>query len=367
MYGLRTKLAVVAITGLLFAPLMFPQGGGQVWWVEKTKGGVYNPPMRPLWKLADLKAMHQGQNNWREQIIKDPEQDATYNSAAPGTKFPRELHPDTHNVFVVITGEMHFTVEGQPPVTAVRGSIVNILKGTIFSYEIAGTQNALWVDVNPNNFKTVYPADDPAPAPKVGGDIIKVSFGHTPGKYDPPNQLHWNLFETAAACGTYGAKVNEDHLFANPLYGFANANDPLNTCPAAGRGGRGGRGAAAADAGAAAPAAVAGAAGASGGGRGGRGGRGGGGGGGAAAAAFNPASTFGHMHAGPAEWWIVQVGHIDAKFENTGEFHAAEGDVLYAAPMMWHQMGNEGDGPSCRTAMGGYQLINMGNTAGAGQ
>src|SRR5437773_5259194 len=85
---------------------------------------------------------------------------------------------------------------------------------------------------------------------------------------------------------------------------------------------------------------------------------------GTAAGAFNPNSVFGHMHAGPAEWWIVQVGHIKAQFENTGEFIAEEGDVLYAAPMTWHQMGFEGPGPSCRLAMGGYQLINMNNTAG---
>jgi hypothetical protein len=71
------------------------------------------------------------------------------------------------------------------------------------------------------------------------------------------------------------------------------------------------------------------------------------------------------MHPGPAEWWIVQVGQIRGQFENTGEFHAVEGDVLYAAPMMWHQMAAEApSGPSVRLAFGGYQLINMGNTAG---
>ncbi len=69
------------------------------------------------------------------------------------------------------------------------------------------------------------------------------------------------------------------------------------------------------------------------------------------------------MHAGPAEWWIVQVGAISGKFENVGEFHATEGDVLYAAPMTWHQMGAEApSGPSVRLAMGGYPLINMNNT-----
>jgi hypothetical protein len=41
-----------------------------------------------------------------------------------------------------------------------------------------------------------------------------------------------------------------------------------------------------------------------------------------------------------------------------------EGDVLYAAPMSWHQMGAEApNGPNVRLAFGGYQLINMGNTA----
>jgi hypothetical protein len=46
-----------------------------------------------------------------------------------------------------------------------------------------------------------------------------------------------------------------------------------------------------------------------------------------------------------------------------------EGHVLYAAPISWHQMRHDGPGPSCRLAMGGYQLINMGNTAtpGGGQ
>ena len=54
---------------------------------------------------------------------------------------------------------------------------------------------------------------------------------------------------------------------------------------------------------------------------------------------------------------------ISGKFENMGEYHAVEGDVLYAAPMSWHQMAAEApSGPSVRLAMGGYQLINMNNT-----
>jgi mannose-6-phosphate isomerase-like protein (cupin superfamily) len=268
--------------------------------------------------------MHAGQNNWQEQIIRDPEQNATYNSAAPGSHFTARLHPDTPTVFVVIAGEVRFTVEGQQPVTATRGSIVNIMKTTIFSYDVAGSQNALWVEVNPTNYKTAYPAAGPQPAPTTGGQNVKVSFNHTPGTYTPPNQLHWNLFDDGfSKCGPVGPKVLDDHLYASPLIGYVNPAD--NKCSPGGRGNVGG--------------------------------------GPTQGATFNPNSTFGHMHAGPAEWWIVQVGAISGQFEGTGEFHAIEGDVLYAAPMSWHQMGAEApSGPSVRLAMGGYPLINMNNT-----
>lgn len=329
----RTTMSAVALAALsaLFvsSSLAQPEGGAgqkrEDWWVIKTEGGVYKPPIRPLWRLADLKKMHAGQNNWSQQIILDPEQDATYNSAAPGTKSVPQMHPDTPTVFVVVAGELHFTVEGQQPATAKRGSIVNIMKTTIFSYEAAGSENALWVEVNPTNYKTVYPAAGPQPAATRGGQVIKIAFAHMPGEYTAPNQLQWNTFDDGIAkCQLRGARVVDDHLFANPLIGYVNAAD--NKCP----GGRGNTG---------------------------------GGGGEGAAGTFNPRSTFGHMHAGPAEWWIVQSGGISGKFENTGEFHAVEGDVLYAAPMMWHQMGLDApSGPSIRLAMGGYNLINMNNT-----
>jgi hypothetical protein len=59
------------------------------------------------------------------------------------------------------------------------------------------------------------------------------------------------------------------------------------------------------------------------------------------------------------------VGRLLHAVACLGEYHAVEGDVLYAAPMSWHQMSAEApSGPSVRLAMGGYPLINMGNTEG---
>jgi mannose-6-phosphate isomerase-like protein (cupin superfamily) len=283
--------------------------------------------MRPLWKEADLLKLHAGQKNWSEQIILDPEQDATYDSAAPGTKYPTRMHPDTPTLFVVIAGQVDFNVEGQSPVTATRGAIVNIMKSTLYSYGVSGDSNALWVEVNPTNYKSVYPSADPPPAAPAGARIVKVAFSHAPAPYTDGNRLMVNTFDdTIARCMPAGPVVYDDHLFANPIIGYVNPAD--NKC-----GNASGRRA----------------------------------GGPAETGPFNPRSTFGHMHPGPAEWWIVQAGGISGRFENAGEFHATEGDVLYAAPMTWHAMGVEGpSGPSIRLALGGYNLINMFNTESPG-
>ena len=236
--------------------------------------------MRPLWKLSDLKQMHAGQNNWPEQIILDPEQDATYNSAAPGTKFDARMHPDTPTVFVVVAGEVHFNVEGQPPATARRGSIVNIMKTTIFSYDVAGDQNALWVEVNPTNYKTVYPADGPPPPPSKDAKVVKVAFNHNPDAYteaEPARMEHLRRWHRQMR--RQGAVVVDDHLFVDPLLGYRQSRRQQMRHRHAQYRQRPG------------------------------------------SPTPTPSiriSTFGHMHPGPAEWWIVQVGAIRGKFENAG-------------------------------------------------
>ena len=326
----RRALTGIAIGAFCWLPISqsYGQGGArppaETWWVAKSKGGVYKPPNRPIWKLADLLKTHAGQNNWSEQIVQDPEQDATYNSAAPGTKFVTRMHPDTPVLFVVVAGQIHFEVEGQQPVTATRGALVNIMHTTLYSYDVMGDRNALWVEVNPPNYKIVYPSSEPQPVAPAGAGIVKVSFNHTPGPYTGDNKLMVNTFDDVIGkCQPRGAVVVDDHLWASPLIGYLNPAD--NKC-GTGRGNVGDSG---------------------------------------SAAAFNPASIFGHFHPGPAEWWVIQSGAISGKFENTGEFHAVEGDVLYAAPMTWHQMGSEApSGPSIRLALGAYNFINMNNTAG---
>ena len=118
------------------------------------------------------------------------------------------MHPDTATVFVVIAGHVQFNIEGQQPIAAVRGSIVNVPRTTVYSAEVGGDSNALWVEVNPANYKAVYPAADPAPKAVSGGEVIKIAFGHTPGVYRAPNRPHWNLFQAIETCDERGAKAS---------------------------------------------------------------------------------------------------------------------------------------------------------------
>jgi hypothetical protein len=52
---------------------------------------------------------------------------------------------------------------------------------------------------------------------------------------------------------------------------------------------------------------------------------------------FDPARTFDHMHPGPGESWIVQVGQIRGQCENTG-------DLAFDAYQLINMNGGVGQG-----------------------
>jgi mannose-6-phosphate isomerase-like protein (cupin superfamily) len=328
---LVSSFVVVAMVGLATSSLLSQAGPGgrggtppQQYWVHKTKGGVYLPPNKPLTKLSDLKAKNKGKAVWSEVAVKDTELQAEYHGAAVGTKVSPRFHPGTVSMLVVFEGQIRWEIENQQPFTAKRGSIVNIPSFTMFSFEVIGTAPAVWIEVNPVHYDTVFPVDGPMPAAIPGAVLTKTAINRRAAPYVAPNQPHWNLHDSVVANPKRpgGVQVLTDHLYANANYGFADPNDPLNPNrgePAPG----GGRGGQAADTG-----------------------------------PFNPKVPFGHLHPGSAEWWIVLTGHISGKFES-GEVLGGEGDILYAPPYSWHQMANQGAGASCRLAIGAYDPVNF--------
>jgi mannose-6-phosphate isomerase-like protein (cupin superfamily) len=332
MAGLWCCLLVAGAMVVLNTPALFAQappggrGGSapQQYWVQKTKGGVYLPPNKPLVKLSELKAKHKGKPSWNEVVVKDTELQAEYHGAAAGTKVSPRFHPGTVSMHVVFEGEMRWEIENQEPFTAKRGSIVNIPSFTMFSFEVIGAAPALWIEVNPVHYDTVFPVSGPMPAAVPGAVLTKTTINRRAAPYVAPNKPHWNLHDSVIANPKRpgGVQVLTDHLYANANYGFADPNDPLN--PNRGEPAPGGR--------AGAPASI---------------------------GPFDPKVPFGHLHPGSAEWWIVLTGQISGRFES-GEVVGSEGDVLYAPPYTWHQMANKGAGASCRLAIGAYDPVNFG-------
>ena len=267
-----------------------------LWAPKPIKTPGYLPPQKPWVKLADLKAKHKGQANWHELLVDDGRLMAEYFFAAPGTKVGPRLHPDTREWFAVVEGEVRVEIEGQPPIVATRGSLVNIPRQTIYSLETIGTAPSLRFVVNVARAKTLFPQEVTPPAPAAGTAWVPVTINRTPGRYDEFNQPHLNIHEAAAKNEKYagGRFVRDDKSEMLVLYGHEKNMPPLDPLDK------------------------------------------------------------GHFHAESAEFWLVFTGKIRYAFEGQQPFVASEGDVVYVPANTWHATRYIGADPSCRLSITEY-------------
>jgi quercetin dioxygenase-like cupin family protein len=257
----------------------------------------YAPPHKPHTRLADLKARHAGQTEWREVIVDDDHLHGEYIASAPGSKISRRFHPDTRAWWVVMDGELRFEIEGQQPFVATKGSMVQVPMQTLYSIETLGAKPALRYEVNIAKAKTFYPKD--VQPPKLPGfDWIPVILNRKPGPYDNGNQPHINLYGLAKDVKYRGSRfIHDDRAVSNVIYGYEKelgAIDPANR---------------------------------------------------------------GHYHPECAESWLIMTGQIRYAIEGQGVIIANEGDVVYVPPFTFHAPRFHGEGPSCRLAMNGYTNI----------
>lgn len=265
------------------------------WAPKPIKTPGYSGIHKPWIKLADLKAKYQGQANWRELLVNDGRLTAEYLSAAPGTRVSRRFHPDTREWFAVVEGEVRVEIEGQEPILARRGSLINIPRQTIYSLETVGGSPSLRFAVNVAGAKTLFPGDAERPAPPPGTTWTEVRLNRAPSRYDEFNQPHLNIHDAAAKNEKYsgGRFVRDDKSEMLVLYGHERNMPPLD-----------------------------------------------------------PADK-GHFHAESAEFWLVFSGRIRYAFEGQQPFIAGEGDVVYVPSNTWHATRYIGDN-ACRLSITEY-------------
>lgn len=266
-----------------------------VWAPKPLKTPSYKSGLKPWVKLADIKAKHNAQANWTEVIVDDGRLSGAYVSAAPGTKTTRLFHPDTREWFGVVEGEVRVEIEGQEPITATRGSLINIPRQTIYTVETIGTAPSLRFTLNVSGAKTVYPKDVETPAAPAGTAWTEARINRTPGRYDEFNSPHLNIHAAAAKDEKYsgGRFVRDDKSEMLVIYGHEKTMPPLDP------------------------------------------------------------NDKGHFHAESAEMWLVFSGKIRYKFEGQEPFIAGEGDVVYVPANTWHATRFIGDN-ACRLSITEY-------------
>lgn len=262
------------------------------WAPKPTQLPGYTAPQRPLVKLVELKARHAGQQEWRELVVDDGHLQAEYISSAPGSSVSRRFHPDSRVWWVVVDGQMRVEIEGQPPLTAGKGSLVQVPKQTIYSMETIGDRASLRFVVNVSGAKSLYPRDVQPPM-LPGITWLPVTLANRiPGAYDNGNRPHLNLYEAAKAPKyTGGAFIRDDKVSATIIYGYEKDLPPLD------------------------------------------------------------AADRGHFHPDSPEFWLVMAGQIRYAFEKRDVFVAEEGDVAYVPASTYHLARFYGVGPSCRLAI----------------
>lgn len=272
-----------------------------VWAPKPLKLSGYDGPHRPVTRIAEVKAKHSGQADWRQVVVDDDQLRAEWISMAPGAKVSRRFHPDTREWWVVMDGQIRFDIEGQEPFIAKKGWMVQVPMQTMYSMETVGDKPSLRFEVNIAHARTLY-AKESQPPELPGFQWIPVQMMRRKGVWGHNNKPHVTFeqaaedFEKGRVRGTYRI-VEDDRGAANFIYGYESKLPPLNP------------------------------------------------------------KDRGHYHPESCEFWLIMAGQIRYPIEGQGVIIANVGDVVYVPRFTFHAPRFYGPGPSCRLAMNGYPDI----------
>jgi oxalate decarboxylase/phosphoglucose isomerase-like protein (cupin superfamily) len=268
---------------------------------KPVRATPYVPPMKPVHRLAEIKAKHEGQQNWSEPVIADSNTAAAVISSPPGSRVDRHLHADSPEWWVVQEGTMRFEIEGpdgkMEVIEARKGTYVFAPERRLHSFEVVGDRPAIRFEVTLANTTSIYERPPSAKSPGIEYLPVTLTAGANPS--DVPTEggraesLHWSIEDQEKAhTGKSAWTVNvmrKNRVRGNLICGHATDNPKRR------------------------------------------------------------AGDRGHFHADFAEFWIVMRGRLNWRMEGQAEaISAAEGDIVYAPARTFHAPEFAGDGLACR-------------------
>ena len=258
------------------------------WASKPAKLPPYTGPNRLVYRLADVLKAHAGKASWTQTVFDSRDFTGEWISMAPGEKRPTQFYADDRVFWVVQSGQMKVTIEGQEPFVASRHFLVQVPKRLQYSIETVGSEPVLFFNMRPAGETPSYPLTETPPKVKGMQFIKAVYSGH--GDYDKVNKPYID-FEKQIVPG--GEKIpvwiRDDHTYVTIIRAAKGAPTP-------------------------------------------------------------PDNVWGHFHANFPEIWFIPEGTQHFLVEGEKLTTVNEGDLVNAPTGRWHRGMPFGDGPSTRLA-----------------
>jgi mannose-6-phosphate isomerase-like protein (cupin superfamily) len=194
---LEGKLSVILPVGQAVLLVVSGSSYGETprFWAERpVERQSWTGANHPITRVADLRTTHAHDSSWREVVFSDAHLQGDYVSEGPGKRVTPRFHPDTRIYWILFDGKIRFDIEGQRPILATKGSMVQVTKQTIYSFETIGDTPSLRLEVTIPGATTVLVQDSP-PASHQGMEWLPVQALRKAAPYEPANRPHTNLFD----------------------------------------------------------------------------------------------------------------------------------------------------------------------------
>jgi mannose-6-phosphate isomerase-like protein (cupin superfamily) len=289
---MRNSIKIAACTlALLAIPALAQDRKVYLDWAPKPNVMKdYTGPNKPITRLADILVRHAGQKSWSEPVMLTDRYAARWVQMAPGEKTRTQFYGDDRTVWVVWSGKIRFTIQGQAPFVATKGFLVQVPLRVPYSMETVGNEASLRFEVTRNGALPSYPfkMGDTPPPRRDGQHYEKISYPSTlvaggTGRYDNVNKPYLDFFKDIVAAHPDG---NGTRL----TFFVKDADNQAAIIRGMG-------------------------------------------------APTPPETNRGHFHVGNDEFWFIPEGKIDFLMEGIGLITAGPGDIVLALPGRFHRAG----------------------------
>ena len=283
----KNKLAV-CVLALLATAALAQDRKVYMSWAPKGTPVPYTGVNKPIWRIADILAKHQGQKSWTEDVIETPRYSAKWIAMAPGEKTRTQFYGDDRTVWVVWGGKLKFTIQGQEPFVATKGFLVQVPLRVPYSIEAIGDEPGLRLEITRGGgILPSYPLDSGGmPKAPPGQHYVKVSYPTKPvgggvDVYTQTNKPSLDFFKDIV-------QTDPEAKGRRLTFFVSDADNQAAIIRGPG-------------------------------------------------APMPPDSNKGHFHIGNDEFWFIPEGKIAYQIEGIGLVVAAAGDLVLATPQRWHR------------------------------